>query len=173
MENHPQTEHRTDKGVAGPVVSLNWTDPQGNPAGGFSTGSRFAVARQNGPVNRDAGEQPTGAFVKDLLVAAYARLDFYEDNPPLKHPQSPRPRGTPDHPGRPSRTAPRPQRTRRVRNPSGIAPSTDPKDRDTRARLITSLALNHSRAGKSAAPRRCRTKMEYRRTTAGDGAICQ
>ena len=81
MENHPQTEHRTDKGVGAPVACLNWTNLEGNTAGGFTTGSGFAVAWQNGPLNRKTGEQPTGAFVEDLLMAAYARLDFYQDHP--------------------------------------------------------------------------------------------
>ena len=42
---------------------------------------RFRIRWQDGPVNRDAGEQPNGAFVEDVLEVCKLRLKAYQDSP--------------------------------------------------------------------------------------------
>lgn len=52
--------------------------PLGNPAGGYSEGVGFRIYWQDGPVNREGGEQPSGAFVEDVLLSCIARMRFYQ-----------------------------------------------------------------------------------------------
>lgn len=69
----------------------------GNPAGGYAASCapgndmggvlhdpenpiHFAVRWQDGPVNREAGEQPNGAFVEDVIDVCKRRLEFYQDS---------------------------------------------------------------------------------------------
>ena len=66
-------------GVAGPVFTANWNDVDNNPAGGTAVGVGFTIAWQNGPVDRENGAVPTGAFVEDVLQALIDRMDFYQD----------------------------------------------------------------------------------------------
>jgi hypothetical protein len=70
----------------------HWSDQNGNPAGGVSSGCGFTISWQNGPLGRHAqgcGEglpcvegctrrAPNGAFVEDVLDAVIERIDFYQ-----------------------------------------------------------------------------------------------
>ena len=51
-----------------------------NPTGGFAVGKGFAITWQDGPVNREAGETPTGAFIEDVLDVLILRLEFYQSS---------------------------------------------------------------------------------------------
>lgn len=55
-------------------------DPNGNPAGGITCGRGFNIAWQNGPLVDPDGErgEQNGAFVEDIIAAAYGRLTFYQ-----------------------------------------------------------------------------------------------
>lgn len=81
------------------VTYHNWTDRNGNPAGGVAFGNGFTISWQNGPLGRhhpncipgnadgDRGtcvngcmrKDPNGAFVEDVLVAVIERLKFYQN----------------------------------------------------------------------------------------------
>ena len=58
----------------------------GNPAGGHAhikytpepARSHADVFWQDGPVNRDAGQEPNGAFVEDVMQICAERIAFYE-----------------------------------------------------------------------------------------------
>lgn len=81
--------------LAGTGVSIhghNETDDDGNPAGGTAqddipddegtgTHSRFYIQWQNGPLDRDAGEKPNGAFVEDILEVCRRRLEWHQGIP--------------------------------------------------------------------------------------------
>lgn len=57
----------------------HWSDAEGNPAGGTSSGRGFAISWQNGPLGRgDKRRMPNGAFVEDVLAAVIGRIDFYQ-----------------------------------------------------------------------------------------------
>jgi len=61
-------------------TAQNWTDADGNPAGGEVTGVGLWISWQNGPLGRVGTEEripPNGAFVEDVLKAALQRLEFY------------------------------------------------------------------------------------------------
>jgi hypothetical protein len=59
----------------------NWRDENGNPAGGCTYGTGFAISWQNGPLGRgDERKGPNGAFVEDVITAALKRLEFYQDS---------------------------------------------------------------------------------------------
>ena len=59
--------------------SEHWTDENGNPAGGVSTGRGFAISWQNGPLGRgNDRREPNGAFVEDILAALQGRIEFYQ-----------------------------------------------------------------------------------------------
>ena len=45
---------------------------------GFVKTDRFQIRWQNGPVNRQAGEKPNGAFVEDVLEVCKRRLEHYQ-----------------------------------------------------------------------------------------------
>lgn len=68
------------------ISGHNDTDSQGNPAGGYardtlpSHGRRhgFDITWQDGPVDRDAGDVPNGAFLEDVLEVCARRLEFYQ-----------------------------------------------------------------------------------------------
>jgi hypothetical protein len=75
-----------------------FSDADGNPVGGSTFGSGFAIAWQNGPLGRHAPgcvvhpglskcgtcvpgctiRSPNGAFVEDIIAAAVGRLEFYQ-----------------------------------------------------------------------------------------------
>lgn len=45
----------------------NWTDNDGNPAGGVVSGNGLCISWQNGPLGRgEERREPNGAFVKAL-----------------------------------------------------------------------------------------------------------
>lgn len=59
----------------------HFTDVEGRPAGGTSTGTGFTIAWQNGPLGRGEERQaPNGAFVEDIIAAAKDRLNFYQQS---------------------------------------------------------------------------------------------
>jgi hypothetical protein len=61
------------------ITSAHNYDPDGNPAGGFTSGTGFKINWQNGPLMVDGvRREPTGAFVEGLVVAAIDRLRFYQ-----------------------------------------------------------------------------------------------
>ena len=39
------------------------------------------ICWQDGPVNREADEEPNGAFVEDIIAISIERLKFYQDSP--------------------------------------------------------------------------------------------
>ena len=51
-----------------------WTDADGNPTGGISTGQGFTIAWQNGVQERN------GAFLEEVLGACKARFEFFQDS---------------------------------------------------------------------------------------------
>ena len=57
----------------------HWQDEHGNPAGGVSWGTGFAISWQNGPLGRgDERREPNGAFVETLLGVVKGRIEFYQ-----------------------------------------------------------------------------------------------
>jgi hypothetical protein len=61
--------------------SHHWNDQGGNPAGGVSYGTGFAISWQNGPLGRgEERQEPNGAFVEDVILAAYDRLEYYQQS---------------------------------------------------------------------------------------------
>lgn len=58
----------------------NYTDEQGNPAGGLVTGTGLGITWQNGPLGRGEDRQePNGAFVETVIAAALQRIEFYNE----------------------------------------------------------------------------------------------
>ena len=54
-------------------------DANGNPAGGQTTGRGFWINWQNGPLAVDGvRREPTGAFVEDIIRAAFGRIECYQ-----------------------------------------------------------------------------------------------
>lgn len=61
------------------VFEDQWTDEQGNPAGGISEGRGFTISWQNGPLGRgDKRREPNGAFAETVIDAVRLRLEFYQ-----------------------------------------------------------------------------------------------
>jgi len=61
--------------------SEHWNDTDGNPAGGATFGTGFAISWQNGPLGRgDDRKALNGAFVEDIIAAARDRIEFYEQS---------------------------------------------------------------------------------------------
>lgn len=59
--------------------SDQWSDENGNPAGGVSCGKGFTISWQNGPLGRgEERKEPNGAFVETIISAAKDRLEFYQ-----------------------------------------------------------------------------------------------
>ena len=77
----------------------HWSDAEGNPGGGVSSGRGFAISWQNGPLGQHnaaceidhetgaprCGElctrrEPNGAFVEDVLAAIEGRIRYYQDS---------------------------------------------------------------------------------------------
>ena len=60
-------------------TSSQFSDDNGNPAGGQTYGAGFCIAWQNGPLGRGAERiEPNGAFVETIIAAAKDRLEFYQ-----------------------------------------------------------------------------------------------
>lgn len=63
--------------------SRHFNDENGNPAGGTTHGTGFAIGWQNGPlkeVGTPGHSEPNGAFVEDIIGAAINRLEYYQDS---------------------------------------------------------------------------------------------
>ena len=63
------------------IFQQHWTDENGNPAGGVSSGKGFVVSWQNGPLGRvgtDERVEPNGAFVEGIIDALEGRFEFYQ-----------------------------------------------------------------------------------------------
>ena len=59
--------------------SKQWTDENGNPAGGCSGGKGFVISWQNRPLGRGGDRmEPNGAFVETVLAAVGDRIKFYQ-----------------------------------------------------------------------------------------------
>lgn len=59
--------------------SEQWTDADGNPAGGVATGRGFTISWQNGPLGKgEARREPNGAFVEDVVEAVADRIRFHQ-----------------------------------------------------------------------------------------------
>ena len=57
----------------------HWTDTNGNPGGGVSTGKGFTISWQNGPLGRGTmRRESNGAFVEDVIQAVIGRIQFYQ-----------------------------------------------------------------------------------------------
>ena len=59
----------------------HWSDANGNPAGGVSTGRGFTISWQHGPLGQQGTRnrrEPNGAFVEDVIQAVIGRLEFYQ-----------------------------------------------------------------------------------------------
>ena len=74
------------------VFGHNDTDSAGNPTGGYAQctvdfqpgpGSKlaFRIDWQDGPVDREGGQKPNGAFVEDILEVCRLRLEHYQKSP--------------------------------------------------------------------------------------------
>ena len=53
---------------------------KGVPAGGVADGRGLNISWQSKPVDREAGEVPTGAFVEDVLEVCKLRLMYYQES---------------------------------------------------------------------------------------------
>jgi hypothetical protein len=61
--------------------SNHFKDNNGNPAGGTTYGTGFSISWQNGPLGRgEERQEPNGAFVEDIIMAARDRLMFYQNS---------------------------------------------------------------------------------------------
>ena len=63
--------------------SEQWTDENGNPAGGVTSGKGFTISWQNGPLGKEGAperREPNGAFVEDVIDAAIDRIQFYQSS---------------------------------------------------------------------------------------------
>jgi hypothetical protein len=56
-------------------INTNWTDDNGNHAGGHSTGIGFTIAWQRGPVLESSRN---GAFLIEVLGACIDQLRYYQ-----------------------------------------------------------------------------------------------
>ena len=64
---------------SGFLVEEHWSDREGRPAGGVTSGRGLTVSWQNGPLGRgEARRAPNGAFVEDVIAAALGRLNAYQ-----------------------------------------------------------------------------------------------
>ena len=69
-------------GVTDEVIGgHNHTNQAGNPTGGWAKGTGLDIEWQDGPIDRDAGEEPNGTLVEDVLEVCKRRLEFYQDSP--------------------------------------------------------------------------------------------
>lgn len=59
----------------------NKLDENGNPTGGYVSGTGFTITWQDGPLGRvgtDERAEPNGAFVEDVIGAAVQRIQHYQ-----------------------------------------------------------------------------------------------
>lgn len=65
----------------------NYSDGNGNPAGGFVYGNGLDIRWQNGPLGRVGTEErvePNGAFVETVLKAVQQRIEYYQTSFPCR-----------------------------------------------------------------------------------------
>lgn len=61
------------------IKSEHWEDANGNPEGGTTFGTGFAIGWQHGPLGRgETRARPNGAFVEDVIDAAADRIRYYQ-----------------------------------------------------------------------------------------------
>ena len=61
------------------IKSEHWNDSSGNPEGGATFGTGFAISWRHGPLGRGADRrEPNGAFVEDVILAAADRIRYYQ-----------------------------------------------------------------------------------------------
>lgn len=63
------------------TYSAHFTDSEGNPTGGHSFGTGFAIGWQHGLINYVNEEKvPNGAQVEDVLEVCMDRLQFFQES---------------------------------------------------------------------------------------------
>lgn len=63
------------------ILSQHNSDDNGNPTGGFTSGTGISITWQNGPLGRGADRiEPNGAFVEGVIAAALDRLQYYQSS---------------------------------------------------------------------------------------------
>lgn len=65
------------------ITQSHFTDEDGNPAGGSTSGRGISISWQNGPLQKSEGgtrDEPNGAFVEGVLAAALGRLQHYQES---------------------------------------------------------------------------------------------
>jgi hypothetical protein len=73
----------TQNGESNQIRCRNYTDAEGNPAGGYAHGIGMSIAWQDGPRGTGTDGQlapPNGAFVEDAIQAAAQRLAFFQQS---------------------------------------------------------------------------------------------
>lgn len=58
------------------VIHANWTDANGKPDGGVSTGVGYTISWQRGALDPNGRN---GAFLIEVLEACKTQLEFYEE----------------------------------------------------------------------------------------------
>jgi hypothetical protein len=62
-----------------PFFEEHWSDQDGNPAGGVTSGTGMCLSWQNGPLGRgDTRREANGCFVETVIAAVIGRLEFYQ-----------------------------------------------------------------------------------------------
>ena len=86
--SHADVHERKTRGVtmksehSGERIEINnQTDFNDLPRGGQAYGMGFSIHWQDGPINRETGGKPNGAFVEDVLEALISRLRFFQGGP--------------------------------------------------------------------------------------------
>ena len=67
-------------GITDEQIMGNNVTQAGNPTGGWAKGTGLDIEWQDGPIDRDAGEEPNGAFVEDVIQVCILRMEFYQDS---------------------------------------------------------------------------------------------
>lgn len=65
------------------ITQQHYTDEDGNPAGGSTSGRGISISWQNGPLQKSEGgtrDEPNGAFVEGVIEAARGRLLHYQES---------------------------------------------------------------------------------------------
>lgn len=77
MKSILQTER---KAVNQPITSRHFYDDKGHPAGGHTSFTGCEIEWQNGPLANPDGSrnEPSGAFVEGVIMAAIDRLRYYQ-----------------------------------------------------------------------------------------------
>ena len=76
-----------NQGQSNVLRCRNYTDANGNPAGGYAHGVGITISWQDGPRGKNSSgelEPANGAFVEDALAAAFQRLAHFQ-NSKFKH----------------------------------------------------------------------------------------